>query len=59
MPLIGSQDLLKDYEQRKGEIKRARELVVQLTERHCVLIQEIHKRRPLILSLQRELSEYP
>ncbi|CAD2220343.1 hypothetical protein AGDE_06936 [Angomonas deanei] len=59
MPLVGSDDLLLDYENRKEAINKARMQVVQLTEKHKELHEFIQKNQPVIDELQRTLSNYP
>lgn len=59
MPLVGSEDLLLDYELRKEEINRTRIKVVDLTERHKELLDELEKQRPIIAQLRKEISRCP
>lgn len=59
MPLVGSEDLLMDYETRKGSINRTRIKVVELTERHKELLDEIAKQQPVLEKLRREISRCP
>lgn len=59
MPLVGSEDLLMDYELRKGAINRTRIKVVELTERHKELVDELAKQQPVLDKLRREISRCP
>ncbi|GET87044.1 hypothetical protein, conserved [Leishmania tarentolae] len=59
MPLVGSRDLLMDYEKRKAVIHNYRTRLVQLTDRHKELMASIKKEESTIASLQHELSHYP
>ncbi|CAG9571203.1 conserved hypothetical protein [Leishmania major strain Friedlin] len=59
MPLVGSRDLLMDYEKRKAVIYNYRTRLVQLTDRHKELTDSIKKEESTIVSLQHELSHYP
>lgn len=59
MPLIGSEDLLLDYEQRKAEINETRIKVVELTERHQKLLDIIKSKQPEVETLRKALSHYP
>lgn len=58
-PLVGSEDLLLDYEQRKATILNTRKHVVELTERHKELVGYAKAQQPVIESLRRALSHYP
>ncbi|KPA77170.1 hypothetical protein ABB37_07091 [Leptomonas pyrrhocoris] len=59
MPLVGSRDLLLDYERRKGVIREYRTRLVQLTDRHRELTDVIHRHEASMVTLQHELSHYP
>ncbi|KAG5505067.1 hypothetical protein JIQ42_04253 [Leishmania sp. Namibia] len=59
MPLVGSRDLLMDYEKRKAVIYNYRTRLVQLTDRHKELMTIIKQEEAAIVSLQHELSHYP
>eukprot|EP00796_Vickermania_ingenoplastis_P000284 gene284-157_t len=59
MPLVGSEDLLMDYELRKGAINQTRIKVVELTELHQQLLNEIAKQQPTLEKLRREISRCP
>ncbi|KAK7195999.1 hypothetical protein NESM_000533200 [Novymonas esmeraldas] len=59
MPLVGSRDLLMDYEKRKATIYDYRTRLVQLTDRHKELSESIKQQEATIVSLQHELSHYP
>ena len=59
MPLVGSRDLLLDYEKRKGVIREYRTRLVQLTDRHKELTDMIHQQEATMVKLQHELSHYP
>lgn len=59
MPLVGMEDLLMDYEMRKTTIERTRVNVVNLTERHRELLDEIERQLPGLDRLRREISRYP
>lgn len=59
MPLVGSEDLLMDYEKRKRTINDSRIEVVRLTEQHTQLMDLIRNQRPKISSLRDQLSHYP
>nr|CAJ2469478.1 unnamed protein product [Leishmania braziliensis] len=59
MPLVGSRDLLMDYEKRKAVIYDYRTRLVQLTDRHKELTERIKQQESTIISLQHELSHYP
>ncbi|KPI86264.1 hypothetical protein ABL78_4690 [Leptomonas seymouri] len=59
MPLVGSRDLLLDYEKRKGVIREYRTRLVQLTDRHKELTDSIRQQEAAVVALQRELSHYP
>jgi hypothetical protein len=51
MPMIGSEDLLLDYELRKKEIADRRIEVVNLTNNHHELVQKISRLQPILESL--------
>lgn len=59
MPLVGSEDLLMDYEQRKASINQTRIHVVELTEQHKQLLGEIEKQQPILDRLRRDISRCP
>lgn len=59
MPLVGSEDLLMDYETRKGAINRTRIHVVELTEQHKQLLDELVRQQPQLDKLRREISRCP
>lgn len=59
MPLVGSRDLLLDYERRKGAIREYRTRLVQLTDRHKELTDTIRQHEASMVTLQHELSHYP
>lgn len=59
MPLVGSRDLLLDYEKRKVVIYDYRTRLVQLTDRHKELTENIKQQESTIVTLQHELSHYP
>ncbi|KAG5509356.1 hypothetical protein JKF63_06666 [Porcisia hertigi] len=59
MPLVGSRDLLLDYEKRKAIVRDYRTRLVQLTDRHQELTNIIKKEESSIVLLQQELSHYP
>lgn len=59
MPLVGSRDLLLDYEKRKGAIRDYRLRLVQLTDRHKELMETIRQQEATVVTLQHELSHYP
>lgn len=59
MPLVGSEDLLMDYEQRKTDINDTRIKVVDLTDRHQRLLSYIKNQKPVVESLRKALSHYP
>lgn len=48
MPMIGSEDLLLDYEVRKKEIEKCRINIVDLTNKHHQLVQWINTHQPLL-----------
>ena len=52
MPMIGSEDLLLDYEVRKKEIEACRISIVDLTNKHHQLIQWISTHQPLLDTMQ-------
>ena len=52
MPMIGSEDLLLDYEVRKKEIEACRIRIVDLTNKHHQLIQWISTHQPLLDTMQ-------
>jgi chromosome segregation ATPase len=58
-PLVGSRDLLLDYERRKGVIREYRTRLVQLTDRHKELMDTIRQQEATVVTLQHELSHYP
>eukprot|EP00760_Papus_ankaliazontas_P002860 PhM_4_TR11302/c0_g1_i1/m.46979 len=51
MPMIGSEDLLLDFELRKKEIENRRIEVLNLTNEHHELVQKISKLHPVLESL--------
>ncbi|KAG5483280.1 hypothetical protein LSCM1_04822 [Leishmania martiniquensis] len=59
MPLVGSRDLLLDYEKRKAVIYDYRTRLVQLTDRHKELMRTVKQEEAAIISLRHELSHYP
>lgn len=59
MPLVGSEDLLLDYEKRKGAIDDARRRMVELTTKHKKLMNYIQTQLPVIDALKRTISHYP
>ena len=52
MPMIGSEDLLLDYEVRKKEIENCRIEVVDLTNKHHELMQWINGHQPVLETMQ-------
>lgn len=59
MPLVGSEGLLMDYEQRKAVTQQHRRHLVQLTDRHTSLINFIKEQEWEMVSLRHQLSHYP
>ncbi|CCW64049.1 unnamed protein product [Phytomonas sp. EM1] len=59
IPLVGSENLLIDYEQRKARINESRIRVVDLTNTHVELVKQIKKYTSEVEQLLRELSHYP
>ncbi|KAJ9464383.1 hypothetical protein DIPPA_16003 [Diplonema papillatum] len=57
MPMIGSDDLLLDYELRKQQIKTLRIEVVDKTNRHHELMQWISKWQPVVHQKQTQLQK--
>lgn len=52
MPMIGSEDLLLDYEVRKKEIEKCRINIVDLTNKHHQLVQWINTHQPLLETMK-------
>ncbi|CCW69794.1 unnamed protein product [Phytomonas sp. Hart1] len=59
IPLVGSENLLVDYEQRKACINDSRIRVVELTNAHIELVKQIKQYSIDVEKLMRELSHYP
>jgi len=59
MPLVGSEGLLLDYEQRKAVTQQHRRRLVQLTDRHTELTSYIKEQELQMVSLRHQLSHYP
>ena len=57
MPMIGSEDLLMDYELRKQQIENLRIAVVEKTNRHHDLMQWINKWQPTVHQRQSLLQK--
>eukprot|EP01062_Namystynia_karyoxenos_P074531 TRINITY_DN7146_c0_g1_i1.p1 TRINITY_DN7146_c0_g1~~TRINITY_DN7146_c0_g1_i1.p1 ORF type:complete len:427 (+),score=232.46 TRINITY_DN7146_c0_g1_i1:107-1282(+) len=57
MPMIGSEDLLMDYEIRKKQIENLRIEVVEKTNRHHELMQWITKWQPAVVQRQTRLRK--
>jgi predicted nucleic acid-binding Zn-ribbon protein len=56
MPMIGSEDLLLDYEVRKKEIENCRIEVVDLTNQHHELMQWINSHQGILESMQQKTA---
>jgi hypothetical protein len=56
MPMIGSEDLLLDYEVRKKEIENCRIEVVDLTNKHHELMQWINNHQSVLEAMQQQTA---